>query len=39
VIRTSKQTGPITVTASAQGLVKAITTIQTQAVAPRAELH
>jgi beta-galactosidase len=39
VIRTSKQTGPITVTASAQGLVKATTTIQAQAVAPRAELQ
>lgn len=39
VIRSSKQPGPITVTASAQGLTNGVGTIQTQAMEPRAELR
>jgi beta-galactosidase len=39
VIRASKQLGPITVTARAQGLTNGIATVQAQAVSSSAELH
>jgi beta-galactosidase len=39
VVRTSKQSGPITLTAKTPGLSDGTVTIQVQATAPRAELH
>jgi beta-galactosidase len=39
VVRTSKQSGPITVTAKTSGLTDGLTTIQTEAVEPARELN
>jgi beta-galactosidase len=39
VVRTSKQSGPITLTAKTPGLSDGTVTIQGKATAPRAELH
>jgi beta-galactosidase len=39
IVRTSRQSGPITVTAKALGLADALSTIQSTAIARRAELH